>query len=258
MLDPATVLADLPAWAFAAILLIARIGTACTLLPGIGEAELPATVRVLFACAFAALVFPTVMPLMPPVPQDVPRTVLMVAAEVFNGLWLGWLARLMMLALPMAGQLVAIAIGTTNVLQPDAMLGGGASALSRMLGLAAPVLVMAAGLHALPLTALAGSYQLVPPGQFLPVAETTDAFVGAVGEAFALALRLAAPFLMAAMLFHASLGLIARLVPQLQTYFAAVPGQIAGGLALLGIAILAISNAWLDAAQHGLAAMPGL
>jgi flagellar biosynthetic protein FliR len=256
--DPALLLASLPAWAFAAVLLLARVGAACSLLPGIGEAELPATVRLLFVCAFSVLIFPGVMPLMPAVPADVPHILLMVAAELFTGLWLGWLTRLIMMALPMAGQMVAMAIGATNVLQPDAMLGAGASALSRLFGLAAPVLILAAGLHGWTLTALAGTYRLVPPGQFLPIADTTATVVTAVGEAFALALRLAGPFLMAALLFHVSIGLVARLVPQLQIYFAAAPGQIAAGLALLAVAMLAISGTWLEVVRGSLAALPGL
>lgn len=256
--DPAILLTSLPAWAFAAVLLLARIGAACSLLPGVGEAELPATVRILFVCAFSALIFPAVVPLMPAMPTDGPHLLLMVAAELFTGLWLGWLTRLIMLALPMAGQLVAMAIGATNVLQPDAMLGAGASALSRMFGLAAPVLILAGGLHGWSLTALAGTYRLVPPGQFLPMADSTATVVSAVGEAFALALRLAGPFLMAALLFHLSIGLVARLVPQLQTYFAAAPGQIAAGFGLLAAAMLAVSGTWLDAVQGSLAALPGL
>ncbi len=256
--DPGEILTSLPFWAFAFMLLMTRIGSACMLLPGIGEAELPATVRIAFALVFAALLFPVLLPRMPQSPADIPGLALLVLAEVFTGLWLGWLARLVLLALPMAGQIMAGAIGMTNVLQPDAMLGAGASALSRLFGLAAPVIVMASGLHALPLAALVGSYELVPAGTFLPLVDTTQAIVAALGTGFALSLRLAAPFLMGAVLFHVSLGLLARLVPQLQTYFAAVPGQILGGLALLGLCTMLLSETWAQAAHAAFAAMPGL
>jgi flagellar biosynthetic protein FliR len=63
---------------------------------------------------------------------------------------------------------------------------------------------------------------------------------------------------MAALLFHVSIGLVARLVPQLQIYFAAAPGQIAAGLALLAVAMLAISGTWLEVVRGSLAALPGL
>ena len=44
--DDAALLAALPAWAFAFVLVMARIGAAMTLLPGLGEAEPPMMVRV--------------------------------------------------------------------------------------------------------------------------------------------------------------------------------------------------------------------
>jgi flagellar biosynthesis protein FliR len=52
--------------------------------------------------------------------------------------------------------------------------------------------------------------------------------------------------------------LLARLVPQLQTYFAATPGQIIGGLALLGVAVLALSDTWMAPTRASLASLPGL
>ena len=59
----ATLLDALPGEAFALVLVLARIGCACMLLPGIGEAELPATVRAGFAIALSALLLPIVSPL---------------------------------------------------------------------------------------------------------------------------------------------------------------------------------------------------
>ena len=257
MADDAGLLHSLPGWAFAAMLLLSRIGSACMLLPGVGEAELPMTMRLGFVLGFTALVLPVLGPAMPAPPEALAEFAAMLVAEIVTGLWLGWLARLVLLALPMAGQVIAIATGMTNVLQPDAMLGAGASAMSRLLGLTAPVLVLASGLHALPLAALVGSYDLIPAGHFLPAGDTADVYVRAVSQAFALALRLAAPFLVAGLLFQVAVGLAARLVPQMQIYFAAMPGQIVGGLLMLGLVSAAVSGRWLDAARDAFAALPG-
>ena len=256
--DELAVLASLPAWAFAAMLLLSRVGSACMLLPGIGEMEVPMTVRAGFVLLLVALLLPVLLADMPAIPDDIAGMMAMLAAEIFNGIWLGWLTRMILLALPMAGQTIAGAIGMTNVLQPDAMLGAGASALQRLFGLAAPLLVLGNGLLALPLAAVTGSYRLVAAGHVLPAGDTVNAYVGALAEAFALGFQLAAPFLMAAVLFHVSLGLLARLVPSLQTYFVAAPGQILGGLLLLGLLGSAIIAVWMRAAEIAFAALPGL
>jgi flagellar biosynthetic protein FliR len=182
----------------------------------------------------------------------------MVAAELLTGLWLGWLARLFALALPIAGQFIAYLLGLSTVLQPSADLGSQSTALSRLFELAAPLAILATGLYALPLTALAGSYRLVPPGTLLPAGDGAAAAVRTVGMVFALALRLASPFLLAGIVWHVAIGLMARLVPRLQIYFVAMPGQILGGLLLLAALSGVIVSAFLDAMRDGLAGLPGL
>jgi flagellar biosynthetic protein FliR len=228
------------------------------LLPGLGEAELPAMVRAALALALTALLLPGLAPLLPKPPGSALPLAAMVAAEIVTGLWLGWLARLLVQALAMGGQLVAYMLGLANVLQPDPNLGAQATAVSRLFALAAPVILLISGLYALPVAALAGSLELVPPGRLLPAGEATDTVVGAVAGAFALALRLAGPFVIAATVWHVAAGLIARLVPRLQVYMAAMPGQIAGGLALLALLGGTLLTVWTEAARDGLARLPGL
>ena len=256
--DTGNLLAALPGLAFAGTLLLARVGAAMTVLPGLGEATLPPIVRAGLALGITVVLLPTLAPLMPPVPDAGLVAAGMVASEAVTGIWLGWLARLVCLALPIAGQVTSYLLGLATVLQPDIELGGQATAISRLYELAVPVIVLATGLYALPLTALAGSYHLVPPGTLLPAADGTAAAVGAITQAFALALRLAAPFLLAAVVWHLAIGLMTRLVPRLQIYFVALPGQIAGGLLLLAALAAATLGAWQDAARDSLAALPGI
>ena len=71
----------------------------------------------------------------------------MIAAEVFTGLWLGWMARMLVQALPMAGQFIAFMIGVSNVLVNDPELGAQSSALEQLFSLAAVVAVLVSGLY---------------------------------------------------------------------------------------------------------------
>ena len=211
-------MAALPGWGFAFGLVLARVGAAVMLLPGLGEAELPSVVRAGLAVALTALLLPGIGPAVPVPPADPLVGAGMVAAELVTGLWLGWLARLLVQALPIAGQIVSYMLGLSNVLQPDPVLGAQSTALARLLGLAAPVLLLASGLYALPIAALAGSYRLIAPGALLPSGDASESVVQGVAQAFALALRLAAPFVLASIVWQIALALLARLVPRLQVY----------------------------------------
>jgi flagellar biosynthetic protein FliR len=255
--DAAELLATLPTWAFAFVLVMARIGAAMALLPGLGESEPPMMLRVGLTLGVTSLLLPGIAPLVPAVPEAGMQAGFMIAAEIITGLWLGWLARQLVLALPIAGQFIAYMLGVSNVLQPDAELGGQATPVARMFAIAAPLAILVTGLYALPLAALAGSFQLIPPGSLLPAADTAQTAVRAVVTSFALAVRLASPFLLVSIVWHVAIGLLARLVPRLQVYFIVMPGQILGGIVLLGALAIAMLATWEVAMRTGFASLPG-
>jgi len=254
----AALLAALPGWAFAFVLVLGRTGAAMMLLPGLGEADPPAIVRAGFAIALTVLVVPAIAPLVPPVPVGTATAAAMVAAEVVTGLWLGWLARMLVMALPIAGQFLSYMLGVSNVLQLDPEMGAQTTALGRLFSLAVPVAVLSSGLYALPVAALAGSYRLIAPGALLRAGAGTDLAVRAMADSFDLALRLASPMVIASVVWHVAAALLARLVPRVQVYFLALPGQILGGLVLLAALAASILAAWQDAVRAGFDALPGL
>lgn len=255
--DDAALLATLPDWAFAFVLVLGRIGAAMTLLPGLGEADSPAMLRASIAFTITVLLVPSVAPLVPPVPVGMLTAAGMIAAEIVTGLWLGWLARLLALTLPMAGQVLSYMLGVSNVLQQDAELGAQATVFARLFSLAAPVALLVSGLYAVPLKALSSSYHLIAPGAWLPSGDTAQMAAAALAQAFNLAVRLASPFVLASIVWHVAIGLLARLVPRVQVYFASMPGQILGGLMLLAALSAALLGTWLQTVHDGFAMLPG-
>lgn len=250
-------LGALAPFAFHFLLLVARIGGAVMLLPGFGEAEVPPTVRLLLALALTLLLLPLLSPELPPLPEQPAEMLRLLLLETLVGLWLGGLARLAMLALAMAGQTVALMLGLSSVLVQDPSLGQGGTALSRLFGLLAAVFVLASGLYALPVAALAASYGVLPAGQPFPAGLAAEALAAAGADSLALALQLAAPFVLAAVLFNLALGLLTRLAPQVQVYFVAVPAQILGGLALLGLLAAPLLALIAAALAGAFARLPG-
>lgn len=250
-------IAALPSLAFAFVLVLSRVGTAVMLLPGVGEMELPGMVRAGFALALTMLLLPAIAPAVPALPSGMAGAG-MIGADLLVGLTLGMLARLPVLALSMTGAVLSYMTGLTSVVQPDPALGGQSAALSRMFGLVASTLVLSTGLYAWPLEALAGSYGVIPPGSVVPVGAVADLVQNAVGASFGLAVRLSGPFILVGLLYQAGLGLLARLVPQLQVFSAAAPGQILGGLAILGSIAAALLAGWSDAVRSSFLTLPGL
>jgi flagellar biosynthesis protein FliR len=244
-------------WAPAFALVFARIGAAMALLPGVGEAASPAMVRIGMALGLTILLLPEIQPLVPTFPDAGLSAGLMIAGEVATGLWFGWIARMIVLALPIAGQFVGLLIGLSSVLQPDPELGAQSGVLGKLFEVAAPVLVLAAGLYQLPLLALHSLFQLIPPGHMLPAVEGINAAILAVVTCFSLALQLASPFLVVAIAWQVAMGLVSRIIPRMQIYFVSMPGQIIMGFALLAFTTGVITLSWQDSVRTFLGALPG-
>ena len=249
--------AELLDWAPAFALVLARIGAAMALLPGIGEATAPGVARIGLALSMTVLLLPELQPMMPPVPAAGLSMGLMIAGEVITGLWFGWIARMIVLALPVGAQFIGYLIGLSSVLQPDPELGAQSGVLGKLFEMTAPVLILLTGMYRLPLGALVGLFELIPPGQMLPAADSTEVAIRAVGKGFSLALQLASPFVVLAVAWNLAMGQLARVASRMQIYFVSMPGQIMTGLALLTMTASAILLAWRDSTQSFFMTLPG-
>ncbi len=227
----------LPAEIFAVALVFCRIGAAVMLMPGIGENFISPQARLLFALALAVLITPVVRAGLPALPATMGPFVGLVVGEVIIGLFFGTIARIMILTLETAGFIIAFQSGlaSAQVFNPGiAQQGSLPGALLSFLGL---VLLFQTNLHHLFLAAAMDSYTLFQPGRPLPVQDMSDFIARLVTTSFRVAVQIAAPFLVIFTLFNVGLGILARLMPQLQIFFLALPAQLMLGLLLFAVTL---------------------
>jgi flagellar biosynthetic protein FliR len=65
------------------------------------------------------------------------------------------------------------------------------------------------------------------------VGDITEVALQTMADGFRMALRLAAPFLIFGLVFYLGVGILTRLIPQVQVFFLAMPANIMLGLILL-------------------------
>ncbi len=229
----------LPANLFAAVLIFARIGAAMMLLPGFGELYVPQRFRLLLALLMAGLLTPVLAPMLPPLPGSSAALALMVMGEVVVGVFIGTLARMLVAALEMAGTMVSLQTGLSTASMFNPLADQASSPLpSALYGMLGVVLIFVTDLDHLLLRAAVESYGLFTPGALPPVGDLTDTVTRFAAGSFRLAFEMAAPFIVIGLIFFVALGIIARMVPQLQVLFIAQPLQILGGLGLFAIVLV--------------------
>jgi flagellar biosynthetic protein FliR len=94
----------------------------------------------------------------------------------------------------------------------------------------------------------------VRAGRLPPLYELVSAIVRVTGDSFSLGVRIAAHFLVFGVVFFLGLGLLSRLMPQIQVFFLAVPLQIALGLGVMVLVLALGMSVFLDSFRGSLLA----
>lgn len=225
-----------------------RIGAAMAVLPAFGEKSVPVRVRLFLAFAFTVIVAPSIAPDIGPAS---PAPDLSYVSEPVIGLGFGIAIRLMIMVLQIAG---SIAAQSTSLAQ----LMGGANAdpqpaIGHVLVVAGLALAVMLGLHVKLAEGLILTYRVFPIGQFPDAQLFADWGIAQIARAFSLAFSLAAPFVIASLLYNVALGVINRAMPQLMVAFVGAPAITAGGLILLLLTAPLLLPIWQAALEATLA-----
>lgn len=240
------------------LLVFARIGTALMILPGIGDSFVPERVRLLFCLSFAVILTPIVSASLPVLNVGTSGFIFLLASEMLIGLLIGTIARVMMTALDTAGMLISVNTGLSaaQIFNPAFATQG--SIFGGFLSVAGVLLLLVTDLHHMLLQGLLSSYKAFPPAELaFDSAMAADAVGKAVNEAFLIGFQMAIPLTIVMLVVAVCMGVLSRLMPQLQIFSLALPLQILGGFALLSITIGGSLLFWLRGFEGNLLQLTG-
>jgi flagellar biosynthetic protein FliR len=227
----------LPAFGATFLLMFARIGTMVMLLPGLGELSVPSRVRLTIALVLTAVMFPLHQAAFTIDLKSFMPVMMMLGEELFVGIVLGLAARLTMSALQVAGSIIAQQLGLGFVTAVDPTQGQQGVIVGNFLNILGITLIFATDLHHLVIAALHDSYTVFHPGE-IPLGGDVAALVTrTTGAAFRIGVQLSGPFLVFGLLFNLGLGVLSRMMPQMQVYFVGVPLSILLGFLALVLVI---------------------
>ena len=236
----------LPALAAAYMLAFARIGTMVMLLPGVGELSVPSRVRLTIALVLTAVIMPLNRSTYQIDLQAMGPVLVLLAQEMFIGAVLGLTARMTISALQVAGQVVAQQMGLGFVTAVDPTQGQQGVIVGNFLSVLGITLIFAFDLHHLVIGALNDSYLLFKPGDVPIIGDVAALLSRTVTSAFRIGVQLAAPFLLFGLLFNLGLGLLSRLMPQMQVFFVGMPLSIMIGFLILLLGVGAMMMTFID------------
>lgn len=223
-----------------------RIGTAIMIMPGVGDSFTPANVRLFMALGLALMLAPMVADHMPrPVPQDGHLFVL-IGKEFLIGLFFGMIARMFMSALDVAGTIMSLlsGLGNAQVFNPSAATQG--SLIGAFLSVTGSAIVFASDMHHIFFYGVAESYELFPVGGLPDTGSMAQMIAKVFADAFSIGFQLAAPFFVVGLLIYIGMGVLSRLMPQIQVFLIALPLQIMLAHVTLIMVLSAVFMFWLN------------
>jgi flagellar biosynthetic protein FliR len=231
---------------FAFMLTFVRIGSALTVMPGIGDSYTPANVRLYIALGLSLVLAPFVAPSMPAhVPTTGPLVVL-IGSEMVVGLFFGTITRVLMSALDTAGMLISVqsSLGSAQLFNPALATQG--SLIGTMLTILGVLVLFSTDLDHMLFYGLIGSYHIFPVGTIPDPGGMASMMARVVGEAFMVGVEISSPFIIVTMLIYIGMGVMTRLMPQMQVFTLAMPIQILVSLLTLVLTISASMLFWLN------------
>lgn len=249
----------LPETAYLYLLLFARVGTMLMLIPALGEQIIPARMRLSFALVFSLVLYPLITPSLPGLPANLVEVIILVLHELVIGLILGGITRLVVMSAQVAGAVIAFQSGLSVAQSADPTNGGIQGVIvGSFLSFLGITLIFATDLHHVALAAVYDSYMIFSPTDPIMFGDVAELAIETIAGAFVIGVQMSAPFIVFGLVFYLGIGILARMMPQLQVFFIAMPATISVGLVLLMLLLSMMMGWYLLHFENALATLRGV
>ncbi|MGC9454766.1 MAG: flagellar biosynthetic protein FliR [Phycisphaerae bacterium] len=163
-----------------------------------------------------------------------------VMVELLLGVTIGLAARMVFVGIELAAYHVGQQMGISLAAAFDPFSAGD-DPVRRLYVILAVVVLLGFGGHRMIISGLLRTFDVVPPGAFAP-GDAMAGFIATVATAgFALALKVAAPVLIALLVATAAMGILQRTVPQCHILSVGMPVRVMLGLVALAAAVAVVA-----------------
>lgn len=219
------------------LLILVRVSIILFMAPIFGSLLVPLHVKAALSMILAMILLTTLKVEVTSFPWDLVTFVPYILSEVFVGLSLTLLIRMMLEGIQIAGQYMGFQMGFAIVNVVDPQSGDQASVLAQLTYVFALILFLTLNGHYIIIKGLVESFELVPPGQ--PVFSPTvfNEISGGMTKMFVIALKIAAPSLAVLFFTKVAMGIVAKTVPQMNVLFVGMPLYIVIGMFIFGLSL---------------------
>ncbi|HPF77821.1 MAG TPA: flagellar biosynthetic protein FliR [Alphaproteobacteria bacterium] len=237
---------------FAFLLIFVRLGTAMMIMPAFGDSFIPTNIRLLIALAMSFVLMPIMQNYIPsPIPA-LPVVFSLILMEFVIGLFFGTIARVLIAALDTAGMVISMTSGLANAQVFNPSMASQGSITGAFLSMTGVVLLFVTNMHHMLIYGLVESYQMFPVGGVPDTGSMAELMIKAFSASFLIGFQIAVPFVVVAILLYIGMGVLSRVMPQVQVFILALPVQIMLSMLTLMLVLSSGMLFWLTRFEDGM------
>lgn len=207
------------------VVVFCRVGCCLMLAPGYASPHVPVQVRLFLALAVSAAITPLLSEPIGALDEVQANRSLsrLIAAECLAGAFIGILTRCLFSAVQFAVTCMAQTMGFSGVAAIDDGSGDVVPELGALLSSAVVTVLFVLDFHVDLIRALIDSYAALPVGIIADPELMLARVVQTAADALRIAVRVASPFLAAAVLINLAFGIVNKIAPAVPVFFISAP-----------------------------------
>lgn len=236
------------------VLVLVRLLGVFTLAPLFGNRAIPVTMRIGLGLSITLLIVPT----LPPVQWDLlsGAGLFALVQQFLLGIATGFSLMLILTAVELAGELIAMTMGLGFATFFDPQSQGHSSSISQFLSTLTVLIFMGCDLHLQFLEALVESFKRMPLDTPVLNRPLYHELAAQGGQIFLSALQLALPLLSALLIVNMTLGVLTRAAPQLNLFGIGFPLTLLAGYVMLYLMLPYWTPSLVNIWQQALTKLP--
>jgi len=215
--------------------------------PFFSTIQAPLMTRLWFGAIVAFIMYPLVYASKNYImPKDMVEFLILIAFEFLIGYLIGFVANLIIEGVRMSGNIFSIQMGLSMSEALDPTTGVSSNEISRIYIYLATLIFLGTGAYQILFMALFGSFSGIPIGSF-PFfdSQIVNSMMVLFAQIFKVAFGVALPVFSVLLISDVLLGMMSKMMPQMNIYMVAIPIKIYIGLFLI-LAFLSATNIYLQ------------
>lgn len=224
------------------MLVVARLSGLFLIAPVFSSPMIPPRLKLMALLVLAATLTPIVAPISPDTPTSIVPLLVSIVTETIIGFSIGFSVAIVFAAVQLGASLIDTSIGFSmaNIIDPINNAQG--AVLGSFYSMVATLAFLSVNGHHWLLAGFKRSFSIVPLGVVPDVEQMMANLFTTFAALFAMAFQIAAPVLITLLLVDVVLGIVSRVVPQMNVFFVGIPLKIGVGLVAVIVSLPAFTG----------------